>query len=142
MLAYAFILTHEGYPCVFWQDYFNYGLGRPGEPSGIAALVRAHEDHAGGTTTVLHANDDLYIMQRSGFGGQKGLIFVLNNRGNAWNGAWVGTQWNDRAFVPVAWNGHDDRASAGTEDPGGRMGRVLRSAARVCGVCAAGVMSS
>lgn len=22
MLAYAFILTHEGYPCVFWQDYY------------------------------------------------------------------------------------------------------------------------
>jgi alpha-amylase len=21
--AYAFILTHEGYPCVFWQDYFD-----------------------------------------------------------------------------------------------------------------------
>lgn len=20
MLAYAFILTHEGYPCVFWQE--------------------------------------------------------------------------------------------------------------------------
>jgi alpha-amylase len=23
LLAYAFILTHEGYPRVFWQDYFN-----------------------------------------------------------------------------------------------------------------------
>ena len=30
MLAYAFILTHEGYPCVFWLDYFNYGLARVG----------------------------------------------------------------------------------------------------------------
>jgi len=26
VLAYAFILTHEGYPCVFWQDYFNWDL--------------------------------------------------------------------------------------------------------------------
>jgi len=27
MLAYAFILTHEGYPSVFWQDYYEWGLG-------------------------------------------------------------------------------------------------------------------
>ena len=109
LLAYAVILTHEGYPCVFWQDYYSFGLGRHGEPTGIAALVRAHENHAGGASTVLYANDDLYIMQRSGFGSQKGLIVVLNNRGDVWNGAWVGTQWNDRAFVPVAWNDHGDR---------------------------------
>ena len=109
LLAYAFILTHEGYPCVFWQDYFAWGLGRPGEPTGIAALVKAHEDHAGGGTTVLHADDDLYIMQRNGFGYQKGLVFVLNNRGDAWNKAWVTTQWNNRTFAPVAWNGRDAR---------------------------------
>ena len=29
LLAYAFILTHEGYPCVFWQDYFNWNLAQP-----------------------------------------------------------------------------------------------------------------
>ena len=46
--------------------------------------------------------------QRSGMGGQKGLIFVLNNRGHAWNGAGVKTQWKNRAFVPVAWGGRDD----------------------------------
>ncbi len=107
MLAYAFILTHEGYPCVFWQDYYAFGLERPGDPGGIATLVRVHEDHAGGATTVLHADDDLYIMQRSGIGSQKGLVFVLNNRGDTWNGAWVTTQWNTTRFVPAAWNGHD-----------------------------------
>jgi alpha-amylase len=31
MLAYAFILTHQGYPCVFWQDYYTWGLGLAGE---------------------------------------------------------------------------------------------------------------
>jgi alpha-amylase len=44
MLAYAFILTHEGYPCVFWKDYFNYGLAQVGYQSGIAALVGVHEN--------------------------------------------------------------------------------------------------
>jgi alpha-amylase len=38
MLAYAYILTHEGYPCVFWQDYFNYALAEPGRPGGIERL--------------------------------------------------------------------------------------------------------
>ena len=31
LLAYAFILTHEGYPCVFWQDYFNWDLAPAGQ---------------------------------------------------------------------------------------------------------------
>lgn len=108
MLAYAFILTHEGYPCIFWQDYYNWGLGQEDNKSGIAALVKIHEDHAGGTTSVLYVDDDLYIMQRNGFGGQKGLIFVMNNRGDGWNGAWVRTKWRNTKFVPEAWSGHND----------------------------------
>jgi alpha-amylase len=107
ILAYAFILTHEGYPCVFWQDYFNSGLGQEGSTSGIAALVRVHEIYAGGSTSILYVDDDLYVMQRSGYGNQKGLVFVLNNQGN-WNGTWVQTQWTNRVFSPAAWRGKDD----------------------------------
>jgi alpha-amylase len=108
MLAYAFILTHEGYPCVFWQDYYTWGLGLAGEHHGIAALVRVHEDHAGGTTSVLHCDDNLYIMQRSGIDGQSGLIFVMNNQWDAWNGTGVKTQWMNTTFVPAAWRGKND----------------------------------
>jgi alpha-amylase len=107
MLAYAYILTHEGYPCVFWQDYFTWDLAQEGNQSGIAALVRAHEAHAGGTTTVLHADDDLYIMQRNGAGDQQGLILVLNNRAD-WHGTWVQTRWGGTNFRPVAWRGRGD----------------------------------
>jgi alpha-amylase len=108
MLAYAFILTHEGYPCVFWQDYYNWDLAQQGYKSGIEALVKIHEDNAGGATSILYCDDNLYIMQRNGAGGQKGLVFVLNNRGNAWNGTWVQTQWSNTRFVPAAWRGRDD----------------------------------
>jgi alpha-amylase len=111
MLAYAVILTHEGYPCVFWQDYYTYGLARAGAPTGIATLVRLHEDDASGGTTVLHADDDLYIMQRGGGDGGRGLVFVLNNRGD-WNGAWVQTQWQNVAMTPLAWS-----ESAGATGP-------------------------
>jgi len=48
-------------------------------------------------------------MQRSDISAHKGLIFVMNNRGDTWNGAWVGTQWNNKAFVPPAWYGREAR---------------------------------
>jgi alpha-amylase len=107
LLAYAYILTHEGYPCVFWQDYYNYNLAQPNNPSGIDALVKTHESNAGGPTETLHVDDNLYIMQRTGAGTQKGLVFVLNNT-SAWLGATVKTHWPDTHFQPVAWWGHNN----------------------------------
>ena len=56
---------------------------------------------------VLYSDNDLYIMQRSGFGGQPGLVFVLNNRGDRWSGRTVQTQWTTRQLKPIAWDGHD-----------------------------------
>lgn len=104
LLAYSYILTHEGYPCVFWQDYYNYSLAGIGTLLGIDALVAVHEKYAGGTTTILHVDDNLYIMQRNGWNGQSGLIYVLNNLGD-WNGTWVQTQWANQSFVVAAWWG-------------------------------------
>jgi alpha-amylase len=103
LLAYSYIFTHEGYPCVFWRDYYNYGLALEDTPNGVAALVKAHQHYAGGSTRVLGADDNLYIMQRSGYGDQPGLIYVLNNLGAGWNGEWVSTQWQNTSFEPVAW---------------------------------------
>jgi len=106
ILAYAFILTHEGYPCVFWQDYFNYNLAMAGTPNGIEALVYLHEKYAGGKTNVLLCDSDLYIMERTGSATQRGLLFVLNNS-DAWSGKNVKTQWPLKQFIPLAWNGHN-----------------------------------
>ena len=104
LLAYAFILTHEGYPCVFWQDYFNYKLALPGTPNGIEALVQAHEHYAGGATQILYVDDNLYVMQRTGAGSQPGLILVLNNGAFAF-GIAVKSQWNNTRLRPIAWWG-------------------------------------
>ena len=111
LLAYSYILTHEGYPCVFWKDYFNFNLALDGTRNGIAALVSAHEKYAGGSTSILYLSDDLYIMQRGGHEGQPGLIYVLNNRGDNWNGALVNTQWRNSEFIPVAWWSRADMAA-------------------------------
>jgi alpha-amylase len=107
MLAYAFILAHPGYPCVFWQDYFTYGLALPGQPSGIDALIAAHEKYAGGGTVTRFITDDLYIMERLGWGDQPGLVFVLNNCLDRWQGAWIDTNRGNTLFEPVAWRGRD-----------------------------------
>src|SRR6266850_420533 len=59
LLAYAFILTHEGYPCVFWQDYFDWNLAQPNSQSGVDALIKVHEQNAAGPAQLLFVNDDL-----------------------------------------------------------------------------------
>jgi len=81
-------------------------LALPGDVSGINALVRVHEDHAGGDMQILYCDDDLYVMQRLGWQSQSGLVFVLNNR-SSWNGAVVQTRWQNTGFAPMAWRGHD-----------------------------------
>ena len=119
-MAYSFILTHEGYPSVFWMDWYNFDLAKVGTPNGIAALVSAHEHFAGGATQVLFTSDDVYIMQRTGDSSHPGLVYVLNNRGDSWNGATVQTQWHDVRFEPLAWGGHDTSrpATKWTSDDG------------------------
>jgi alpha-amylase len=107
MMAYSFILTNDGYPCVFWHDYFNDGLARPNTPNGIDALIDAHHRYAGGESCILHVDNDLYITQRGGNEGQTGLIYVLNNLGDKWSGTSVKTKWPNQKFKPVAWDGHD-----------------------------------
>ncbi len=106
MLAYAYILTHEGYPCVFWKDYFTYGLAETAKPSGIERLVRVHESHAGGGTNFLYVDDILYIMERTGNDSQSGLLFALNNSGNVLK-QWVSTSLRGNTLQSLAWRGKD-----------------------------------
>ena len=110
LLAYSYILTHEGYPCVFWHDYFNYNLALGDTLNGITALVRAHEKYAGGGTQTLWLDDNLYIMQRTGYEDKPGLVYVLNNHGQDWRGGLVSTRWTNASFEPVAWWSKTDMA--------------------------------
>jgi alpha-amylase len=80
---------------------------QPKNQSGINALIKVHEQNAGGPAQVLFVNEDPYVMQRLGDGDQSGLILVLNNRGT-WNSTWVQTRWNNTRLVPAAWRGRDD----------------------------------
>ena len=107
MMAYAYILTAEGDPTVWWKDYYDYGLARAGTARGIKQLLWVHYRLAGGSTTVLYKDNDLYIAQRNGYGSNPGLVIVINDNGNTWKGARVRTKWANTTLHAYAWDGRD-----------------------------------
>lgn len=105
MLAYAHMLTHPGYAKVWWRDYFNYGMR-----DEITRLVRIRNQFSGGSYKALtrpgegggnpfwpgNPSEDpkhVYVAERSGTGGETGLIVAINKH-DGWNiDVWVDTQW-------------------------------------------------
>jgi alpha-amylase len=75
LLGYAYILTSEGYPCVFYKDYSTdagcYGL-RP----AIDNLIWIHENLAAGTTVTRFKDYQAIVYERQGF---PNLLVGLNN---------------------------------------------------------------
>ncbi len=75
LLAYAFILTSEGYPAVYHKDYAQergcYGLKR-----WIDNLVWIHEHLANGPTITRFADARVIVLERQG---APGLLTALSN---------------------------------------------------------------
>ncbi len=97
MMAYAFILTYQGYPTVWWKDYFNYGLKNLGGQwgNGIKQLVWVRGKLAGAAPSIqlLKTNDgDCLIYGSYGKSTTSpGYIVVINDNPTAWRGATVTT---------------------------------------------------
>ena len=75
-MAYAYILTHEGYPSVYWGDYFDID-----HHNILKNLLEIRKTYAKGDLSVLHTDEDLYIAQRNG---DPGLILGLNDNQTEW----------------------------------------------------------
>jgi alpha-amylase len=77
MLAYTYILTREkGYPCVFYKDYYEYGLGN--QIKKVIECRKAHGYGAGFEYTA--ANDaDCYVYSRAGDATHAGMLVMLND---------------------------------------------------------------
>jgi len=86
-MAYAYILTHEGYPSVFWMDWVDLNLRNQ-----LKALVQIHNQCAKGTTSLLYVDEDIYIAQRNG---NPGLIIGLNDHPNDWKTISITTKWSN-----------------------------------------------
>lgn len=73
MKAYAFILTHPGYPTVFYLDYENEEFQEE-----LKQLILINNSIATGEVEILHVDNDEYIMKRSGDGTNPGLVLYIN----------------------------------------------------------------
>ncbi|HEY3267147.1 MAG TPA: alpha-amylase family glycosyl hydrolase [Armatimonadota bacterium] len=82
MLAYAYILTSEGYPCVFYKDYATdpgcYGL----KPA-IDSLIWIHEKIADGATQERWKGADVFAYERLATAGRDNLLVGLNDNETA-----------------------------------------------------------
>ena len=90
-MAYAYILTHEGTPCVFYPHFYTVTQHDVENPSlevtapsdlqqAIRQLIDIRRQYLGGTLSVLTESDKhLYVARRQGNGQKDGAIIVLNN---------------------------------------------------------------
>lgn len=108
-MGYAYILTHEGRPCVFYNHYFgdvmtdahNSSLTVTPDPNldeDIRKLIFARKTYLGGTLAVLsdvgnpYPSGDaynVYVARRAGNGTKSGAIVVINNHDSNTMGLWV-----------------------------------------------------
>lgn len=113
MMAYAFILTYQGYPSIWWKDYFNYGLDDLGGKwgNGINQLVWVRGALADGRPEIklLKTDDgDLLIYGANGNSpSSPGYIVVINDHPTAWKSATVqtdNTYLQDKNLTAYAWH--------------------------------------
>ncbi|MDB6122271.1 MAG: alpha amylase catalytic region [Pedosphaera sp.] len=95
MMAYAFIMTYQGYPCIFWKDYYNYGLATGGGNgsgwgNGINKLVWMREKFANGGPNIhiLESQNSQYIIYEAygSSASQPGYIVIINDDATQWKG--------------------------------------------------------
>jgi len=86
MLAYAYIMTHEGYPTVFYRDYEEWL-----DKNKLNNLIWIHRNKAVGNTTILFADNDEYVARRNG---SPGLVVYLNDS-DSWKERWIETNWSN-----------------------------------------------
>ena len=80
LLGYAYILTSEGYPSVFYKDWStDAGCYGSGLQAGINNLVWIHEKLASGSTTQRYKNNLVFVYER--MGGSHLLVGLNNNTG-------------------------------------------------------------
>ena len=97
-LAYAYILTAEGYPTIFYRDYEEW-LNK----AKLNNLIWIHNNKATGTTSILYADNDEYVARRNGYNGNPGLIVYLNNS-SSWLERWVPTNWSNTQIKDFTGN--------------------------------------
>jgi alpha-amylase len=97
MMAYAYILTAEGYPCVFWKDYYNFNLKEKIDP-----LIWIHEKLASGPTEVIYKDGDLYVAKRDNY-----IVYINDNPTTGKNAGNIKTPWSNATLKDYTGNVKD-----------------------------------
>lgn len=97
--AYAFILTHPGYPTIFYSDYENEEFQEE-----LNQLILINNTIATGEVEVLYVDNDEYIMKRSGSGNNPGLILYINTSGGQKARTQIDTDWNSATLMDYSNN--------------------------------------
>lgn len=98
MKAYSFIMTHPGYPTVFYLDYEN-----PNFQEKLNKLILIKNTIATGDTEVLYVDEDEYIMKRGGSANNPGLILYMTTNINTKRRT-VETNWNSTFVMDYSGN--------------------------------------
>ncbi|MEO9965895.1 MAG: T9SS type A sorting domain-containing protein [Reichenbachiella sp.] len=127
-MGYAYILTHEGRPCVFYPHYYNVTLVDNHDATNtvtapaslqddINKLMFVRSTYLGGTLEVLSdvgnpypSGDahDVYVARRAGNSTKDGAIVVINNSSST-KGLWVD-------ISPSGWSSWDNTVLANAFD--------------------------
>ncbi|MCA1745003.1 MAG: hypothetical protein LC643_04735, partial [Bacteroidales bacterium] len=128
-LGYAYLLTHEGRPCLFYPHLFGvklYDNHNPAHTVSIPAhlktdlldLIFIRSTYLNGDLTVLSQSGnpypveevtDVYVARRAGNKEKQGAIIVLNNS-NSDKGLWVDSS-------PVGWPVWADKTLVNARQP-------------------------
>lgn len=99
MKAYAFILTHPGYPTIFYSDYENENFQEE-----LDQLILIHNTIATGDVEVLYVDNDEYVMRRNGTGSNPGLILYINTSDGLKARSNIQTRWNSTPVMDYSGN--------------------------------------
>jgi alpha-amylase len=103
-LGYAYLLTSEGYPCVYYKDY-STDTGCYGLKPLLDTLVWIHENLANGATIFRHKEYQFAVYERTG---APNLLVGLNNDiANGWKTVTVQTAFGPNVHL------HDYSGHAG-----------------------------
>ncbi|WP_103071389.1 alpha-amylase [Aquimarina sediminis] len=107
LLAYSYILTHDGYPTIFYLDYEAFR-------EQLKTLIQIYNTLAVGDIEIIEASKDEYIMKRNGDGDNPGLILYMNI-GKQSKQRTVKTNWANKTLVDYTDN---SRATPTTDAEG------------------------
>jgi alpha-amylase len=103
-MAYAYIMFSEGRPCVWFRDYFAYGLAGKIDTlnwirtnylwGGTTKRDNLGPWYVGSAASQEDQSHDIYVAKRNGGNGRPGVYLVINDHPTEWRGVWVNSDSN------------------------------------------------